>query len=62
MDQEVETLTAAWLAAFGELPPLIDAELMRPLLAEALQREHRIYTASKIADMAPQDTAWWTGD
>lgn len=40
MDQEIKALTAAWLAAFGELPPLVDAELMRPLLAEALQREH----------------------
>lgn len=40
MDQETEALTAAWLAAFGEPPPLVDPELMRPLLAEVLQREH----------------------
>ena len=34
MEDELNGLTERWIATFCEAPPLLDAELMRRLLAE----------------------------
>ena len=39
MTNDTETLTLLWNQRFGQPPPLVDAELMRALLAENEETE-----------------------
>jgi hypothetical protein len=38
MDEEMKRLVDRWVAVFLEMPVLLDASLMRPMLAEAERR------------------------
>lgn len=38
MDEEMKRLVDRWVAVFLEMPVLLDANLMRPMLAEAERR------------------------
>lgn len=38
MDEEMKRLVDRWVAVFLEMPVLLDAGLMRPMLAEAERR------------------------
>jgi hypothetical protein len=35
MDEDIEALVQRWIIAFCEMPPLLDAELMRRVLAQS---------------------------
>ena len=39
MEDDVERLVERWILAFCEPPPLVDAELMRRMLADHAERE-----------------------
>ncbi|MGV9009423.1 hypothetical protein [Brevundimonas sp.] len=50
MDDEMKRLVDRWVAVFLEMPVLLDAGLMRPMLAEAERRldEEALATETKM--------------
>jgi hypothetical protein len=42
MDEDMEALVQRWIIAFCEVPPLLDADLMRRVLADCeIQQQER---------------------
>lgn len=48
MDEDMKRLVDRWVAVFLEMPVLLDAGLMRPMLAEA---ERRLDEEARARDM-----------